>query len=93
MAADTMTVRELGRDEDDRLDAIMAAMSSQRRYLRFHTPITALSPPLRRALLDVDGVRLFALVAEAGPGRPVGTASVYPMPVTFLPVSIGCPWW
>jgi GNAT superfamily N-acetyltransferase len=76
MAADTTTVRELGRDEGDLFDAIMAGLSPQSRYLWFHIPIPALTPGLRRALLDVDGVRHFALVAEAGPGRPVGIANV-----------------
>jgi len=77
MTADVTTVRGLGRDEGDLLGAIMVGLSPQSRYLRFHTPITELTPELRRVLLDVDGVRHLGLVAETGAGDPVGVASVF----------------
>ncbi|HVL83972.1 MAG TPA: GNAT family N-acetyltransferase [Pseudonocardia sp.] len=67
-------MRTLRREDGDLLDAIMAGLSSRSRYLRFHTPIPALTPGMRRSLLDLDGVARLALVAEAGSATPVGVA-------------------
>ena len=69
-----VVVRDLRRDEGDLLDALMAGLSPQSRYLRFHVPLPALSADMRRALLDVDGRDRIALVAEADDGTPVGIA-------------------
>ncbi|GAA1284895.1 hypothetical protein GCM10009609_57600 [Pseudonocardia aurantiaca] len=67
-----VTLRDLRRDEGDLLDALFAGLSPRSRYLRFHSPIPALSAGMRRALLDVDGRDRIALVAEAADGTPVG---------------------
>lgn len=71
---DLVTLRDLRRDEGDLLDALMDGMSPQSRYLRFHSPVPALTASARRALLDVDGHDRIALVAEAGDGAPIGIA-------------------
>jgi RimJ/RimL family protein N-acetyltransferase len=73
---DRVTVRELRPDEGALLDTVMAGMSANSRYLRFHTPISELTPRLRHALLDVDGFDHLALVAEAEPGGAVGIARI-----------------
>jgi GNAT superfamily N-acetyltransferase len=69
-----VTLRDLRRDDGAVLDAIVAGLSPQSRYLRFHSPIPALSMGMRRALLDVDGSDRIALVAETDEGTPVGIA-------------------
>lgn len=73
---DDVTLRDLRPDEGDLLDVLMSGLSAQSRYLRFHTPIPALTPGMRRALLDVDGRDRVALVAECDDGTPVGIARV-----------------
>lgn len=72
--ATRVTARDLRPDEEDLLDALMSGLSPRSRYLRFHTPIPALSSGMRRVLLDVDGRDRTALVAEADDGAPVGIA-------------------
>lgn len=72
----TLTVRDLRPDDAAVLDALMAGLSPQSRYLRFHTPTPVLSAGMRRSLLDVDGRDRVALVAEADDGAPVGIARV-----------------
>jgi GNAT superfamily N-acetyltransferase len=67
-------VRPLHRDEGAPLDAVFAGLSPESRYLRFHSPVHWLTPPLRRALLDVDGCRHVALVAESSDGETLGIA-------------------
>ena len=67
-------VRPLRRDEGAPLDAVSAGLSPESRYLRFHSPVHRLTTPLRRALLDVDGCRHVALVAESPRGEAVGIA-------------------
>jgi GNAT superfamily N-acetyltransferase len=67
-------VRPLHRDEGAPLDAVFAGLSPESRYLRFHSPVDRLTTPLRRALLDVDGCRHVALVAESPDGEAVGIA-------------------
>jgi GNAT superfamily N-acetyltransferase len=71
-----VTLRDLRRDDSDLLDTIVAGLSPQSRYLRFHSPIPALSAGLRRVLLDVDGHDRIALVAETDDGTAVGIARV-----------------
>jgi hypothetical protein len=65
-------IRPLQRDESDLLDVLMAGMSPRSRYLRFHNPVPALSPALRKMLLDVDEHDHIALVAQTRDGIPVG---------------------
>jgi GNAT superfamily N-acetyltransferase len=60
-------------DEGAVLDAVFAGLSPRSRYLRFHSPIGGLSPPVRRALLALDE-RHRAVVALAGGRQPVGIA-------------------
>jgi len=77
IAGRRVTVRDLGREEDGVLDAVVAGMSPQSRYLRFHAPIPELSAGMRRTLLDVDGRDRVAVVAEvgaAGHAVPIGIA-------------------
>lgn len=69
-------VRTLRPDDGPLLDAVLAGLSPQSRYLRFHSPMPRVPADTRRALLDVDGDRHIALVALAGPGEPVGIARV-----------------
>lgn len=69
-----VTLRDLRPDEGDVLDALMSGLSPRSRYLRFHTPIPALTAGMRRALLDVDGRDRVAMVAEADDGAAVGIA-------------------
>jgi RimJ/RimL family protein N-acetyltransferase len=70
-------IRELGPDEDDVLDRILAGLSPTSRWSRYLTSLTRLTPALRAALLAVDGDRHVAFVAEVGRGArrtPVGLA-------------------
>jgi len=67
-------LRPLHRDEGDVLDAVFAELSPRSRYLRFHSPIDGMGPPVRRALLAVDGQHHVALVAVSRRGQPVGIA-------------------
>jgi GNAT superfamily N-acetyltransferase len=69
-----ITFRDLRRDDGEVLDAIVAELSPRSRYLRFHSPIPALSAGMRRALLEVDGHDRIAVVAEVDDGTPVGIA-------------------
>lgn len=69
-----ITIRSLRREEGDVLDHLVAGMSPQSRYLRFHAPVHALDDRMRRALLDVDARDHIALVAEADDGTPIGIA-------------------
>lgn len=72
-----MTLRPL-RHDDDAVDLVFAELSARSRYLRFHSPVTALLPGARELLLDVDGRDRVALVAELrddrGDRRPIGIA-------------------
>jgi GNAT superfamily N-acetyltransferase len=69
-----ISVRPLRRDEGAVLDTVFAGLSPRSRYLRFHSPVGRLGPPIRRALLAVDGWHHVALVAVSGHGEPVGIA-------------------
>jgi GNAT superfamily N-acetyltransferase len=67
-------LRPLRPDEGAVLDTVFAGLSPRSRYLRFHSPIGRLGPPIRRALLAVDGWQHVALVAVSRRGEPVGIA-------------------
>jgi GNAT superfamily N-acetyltransferase len=66
-------IRPLQRD-DPAVDAVFDGLSARSRYLRFHSPMPVLSAADRRRLLDVDGRRHAALVAEMPSGEPIGVA-------------------
>jgi GNAT superfamily N-acetyltransferase len=67
-------IRPLRRDEADVLVRFVDLLSPRSRFLRFHSPIPALPPMVRRALLDVDERDRIALVAEADDGTAIGLA-------------------
>jgi GNAT superfamily N-acetyltransferase len=69
-----ISVRPLRPDEGAVLDTVFAGLSPRSRYLRFHSPVRNLGPPMRVALLAVDGRDHVALVARSGRGEPVGIA-------------------
>jgi GNAT superfamily N-acetyltransferase len=64
-------VRPLHRDDGHLLDRIMAGMSRQSRYQRFHWQKPHLTESDRRFLTDVDGHDHIALVAFDGGGDPL----------------------
>jgi GNAT superfamily N-acetyltransferase len=68
-----ITIRPLDRTgAAHAVDTIFAALSPQSRYLRFHSPIPRLVRSVRDQLIDLDGRRRAAVVAEvAGPDGPV----------------------
>ncbi|MHC1558768.1 N-acetyltransferase family protein [Actinomycetospora sp. C-140] len=70
----TVTLRELGPDETDVLDAVFAGLSDQSRYLRFHGATPRLTGAVRRTLAAVDGRRHIAVAAFGPDGAPVGIA-------------------
>jgi RimJ/RimL family protein N-acetyltransferase len=53
-------------DDGAALDAVFAGMSSESRRMRYLRPLDRLSPSVRAALLDLDGDRHTAFVAEHG---------------------------
>jgi ribosomal protein S18 acetylase RimI-like enzyme len=53
-------------DDGAALDAVFAGMSPTSRRLRYLRPLDQLGPSVRAALLDVDGARHAAFVAEQG---------------------------
>jgi GNAT superfamily N-acetyltransferase len=62
------------------VDAVFAGLSPHSRYLRFHSPIPRLPASVRARLVDIDGTRHAAVVAEtAGPDgqEPIGLAQVF----------------
>lgn len=67
-------IRPLRRDDDTAVVAVFDGLSARSRYLRFHSPMPVLSAADRRRLLDVDGMRHAALVAEMPSGEPIGVA-------------------
>lgn len=70
----TVHVRALHRDDGHLLDRIMAGMSSQSRYQRFHWQKPHLTESDRRFLTDVDGHNHIALLAFDDGGEPLGVA-------------------
>jgi GNAT superfamily N-acetyltransferase len=74
--ADQFIVRPLDHSEAGRaLDVVFAGLSPESRYLRFHSPVPRLPPAVRERLVDVDGRRRLAVVAEMA-GRPIGLVHV-----------------
>ena len=69
-----VTLRELGPDEHDVLDAVFAGLSTTSRHHRFHAPIRRLTGPMRTYLGAVDGHRHIAVAAFATGGVPIGIA-------------------
>jgi GNAT superfamily N-acetyltransferase len=70
-----VTLRELGPDEHDVLDAVFAGLSATSRQRRFHAAVPRLSGPMRRHLGAVDGHRHIAVAAfAAAAGAPIGIA-------------------
>jgi GNAT superfamily N-acetyltransferase len=70
-----VTLRELGPDEHDVLDAVFAGLSATSRHHRFHAPIRRLTGPMRTQLGAVDGRRHIAVAAfTAAGGAPIGIA-------------------
>ena len=69
-----ISVRPVRRDEGELLDTVFAGLSPRSRHLRFHSPVTRLTTPVRRALLAVDGQDHVAVVAVSARGEPVGIA-------------------
>jgi GNAT superfamily N-acetyltransferase len=67
-------IRPLHRDDGAAIDAVFDGLSARSRYLRFHSPMPVLSAADRGRLLDVDGRRHAALVAEMPSGEPIGVA-------------------
>ena len=58
------------------VDAVFAGLSPRSRYLRFHSPVPRLPESVRARLVDVDGHRHAAVVAETDLG-PIGLAQVF----------------
>lgn len=74
---DRIRIRPMTRDDRAALEAVFGGMSPESRRRRFHAPVGVLAPTLARPLLDIDGHRHVALLAEAGRRRspePVGIA-------------------
>lgn len=69
-AAGSVMVRRMTRDDSPVLDAVFAGLSGRSRFLRYHAATPRLTRRMRTALLDLDGRRHVALVAEVGPGDP-----------------------
>jgi RimJ/RimL family protein N-acetyltransferase len=59
-----ITIRLMHAGDDEAVNAVFAGLSPRSRYLRFHTPLPRLTAPWRHLLLDIDGVRHTAMVAE-----------------------------
>jgi GNAT superfamily N-acetyltransferase len=73
-------VRLLDRDRAAHaVDTIFAGLSARSRYLRFHSPVPRLVSGVRDRLIDIDGRRHAAVVAEVAcpDGRiPIGIARI-----------------
>jgi RimJ/RimL family protein N-acetyltransferase len=72
----SVDVRPLDRaDAGAVVDVVFAGLSPHSRFMRFHSPVPRLPPPVRTRLVDIDGRRHAAVVAWAC-GEPVGIARV-----------------
>jgi L-amino acid N-acyltransferase YncA len=69
-----VTVREFTRADAAAVDAVLAGLSPQSRYLRFHTGVGRVSAWMREALADVDGHDRVGVVAEMA--TPEGSAAI-----------------
>lgn len=73
-----MIVRPLDRaSADAAVDAVFAGLSPRSRYLRFHSPVPRLPASVRARLVDVDGRRHAAVVAEDRGLGPIGLAQIF----------------
>jgi GNAT superfamily N-acetyltransferase len=68
-------IRKLGAGDGDVMEAVFAGLSARSRYLRFHGPVAALSPAVRRSLNDLDDRTHVALAAFVH-DRPVGIVRI-----------------
>jgi GNAT superfamily N-acetyltransferase len=68
-------VRELGAGDAEVLDVVFAGLSARSRYLRFHSPVSRLTPSARRSLTAFDGRAHVAFGAFAD-GRPIGIVRI-----------------
>jgi GNAT superfamily N-acetyltransferase len=59
------------------VDGVFAGLSPRSRYLRFHSPIPRLPTSVRARLVDIDGTRHAAVVAEVRDIGPIGLAQVF----------------
>jgi RimJ/RimL family protein N-acetyltransferase len=60
------------------VDAVFAGLSPRSRYLRFHSPVPRLPASVRARLVDIDGTRHAAVVAEVRDSEQViGMAQVF----------------
>lgn len=59
------------------VDAVFAELSPRSRYLRFHSPVPRLPESVRARLVDIDGRRHAAVVAEQRDHGPIGLAQVF----------------
>jgi GNAT superfamily N-acetyltransferase len=59
------------------VDAVFAGLSPRSRYLRFHSPVPRLPMSVRARLVDVDGCRHLAVVAETCEDGPIGLAQAF----------------
>ena len=76
-AAGQVRTRIMSPVDSSALHEVFGALSPSSRYLRFHAGASRLTAAMERALLDLDGVRHRALIAEvreADRWRPVGIA-------------------
>jgi GNAT superfamily N-acetyltransferase len=58
------------------VDGVFADLSPRSRYLRFHSPIPRLPTSVRARLVDIDGTRHAAVVAEVRDLGPIGPRSI-----------------
>jgi GNAT superfamily N-acetyltransferase len=59
------------------VDTVFAGLSTRSRYLRFHSPVPRLPASVRDRLVDIDGKRHAAVVAEDRDLGPIGLAQVF----------------
>jgi GNAT superfamily N-acetyltransferase len=59
------------------VEAVFAGLSPRSRYLRFHSPVPRLPDSVRARLVDIDGARHAAVVAEVHDLGPIGLAQIF----------------
>jgi GNAT superfamily N-acetyltransferase len=64
-------------DAEAAVDAVFAGLSPRSRYLRFHAPVPRLPESVRTRLVDIDGARHAAVVAEVRDGGAIGLAQLF----------------
>jgi GNAT superfamily N-acetyltransferase len=63
-----VSIRPMLPSDSAAIDQLFAAMSPENRYRRFHAAAAKISATMRRYLLDLDGLRRVAFVAEVPDG-------------------------